>query len=837
MKQLGSMIHSKGLKFGLYSDRGFRTCQEFPGLLDNEALDVSTMAGWGIDFLKNDGCYTSSPNNEGGLQPDPSASENYRRTMDAINASGRSIVHNVKGIPGGGCPIEDARQLSNLRRCGGDIGGDFGSAVGEFEGCQPNQWAAGYSSGHGFWNDPDSLEIGNGGQTIQEYAAHFSMWCVMKAPLILGFDLANPRSKDGTPKDIFNILLNKDMIAVNQDLLGIPATKARSITCAGSGGSTGRTDVYAGPLSGGGFVIMMLNPGQSGPGVDCNAMSVDLAATLNVTKGMQFTCKNLWTQVDCGPLTAGTNNFTVAKIPAASAVVVRLRPVSASVDTNIPPHELADEVRLRARAEMQAARYKAIRMRKERQALTMPPIDTPQHTASLRATAGAARAASAPAIAPTAPAPASAWPMRGRDSARSGTAAAKGPSICAIKWNSHNITHQGIDENTPVITAGGLVVVVLVAVPGHYGQQVASVMAVDLETGNGVWNASINGSSFGTPAALHTTTGTEYVVIGSSDGGIYAFAAATGVQLWRVQTGGPVFSSPVSTDAVAGTASVWVGSWDHMLYELDGDNGNVISTTDLGTQIRTAPAVVRVAVDKGSSSSSSSNGDGGGGGGGNSFRERVFTTVANGIVCVESFGKSSSSSNKDASPPPTITWQMNTTGFMYSSPTVSADGAAVFFGPSGDATVYALNASTGAVLWKQAALQSVMTSTKSGEGALSPGGKVLYVAGQDHSNCNTVILALSTKDGSSVWDANAQPWRGSTDSCDSPTALTVDGTGMVWVDNGKTLYGFDPASGNVAFNCTKSALRSSGYSGGVAIARDGLMIVAGDSGGITAVGA
>ena len=76
--------------------------------------------------------------------------------------------------------------------------------------------AAGYVNGSGYWNDPDSLEIGNGGQTIQQYRAHFSMWCVMKAPLILGFDLGNPRSKDGTPADIFDILLNKDLIAVNQ---------------------------------------------------------------------------------------------------------------------------------------------------------------------------------------------------------------------------------------------------------------------------------------------------------------------------------------------------------------------------------------------------------------------------------------------------------------------------------------------------------------------------------------------------------------------------------------------------------------------------------------------
>ena len=112
------MIHSKKLKYGLYSDRGFKTCQGFPGLLDNEALDVATMAGFGIDFLKDNGCYTLTPNNEGdGLTyPDPSAYTHYKRTQNAIAASGRAIVHNIKSVPGGGAAASDGRALSNMRR-------------------------------------------------------------------------------------------------------------------------------------------------------------------------------------------------------------------------------------------------------------------------------------------------------------------------------------------------------------------------------------------------------------------------------------------------------------------------------------------------------------------------------------------------------------------------------------------------------------------------------------------------------------------------------------------------------------------------------------------------
>jgi hypothetical protein len=174
MKHLGEMIHGKGLKYGesiaellllshlfcaslyvwrtgLYSDRGFRTCQGFPGLIDNELLDIQTMAEWGIDFLKNDGCYATSPNLEASMHNDPSAFEVYKRASDAIHSTGRAIVHNVKGSGfGEGLGIEGARDVSNMRRCGGDIGDGFGSCVGEFFQCQQFQEYA----GAGFWNDP-----------------------------------------------------------------------------------------------------------------------------------------------------------------------------------------------------------------------------------------------------------------------------------------------------------------------------------------------------------------------------------------------------------------------------------------------------------------------------------------------------------------------------------------------------------------------------------------------------------------------------------------------------------------------------------------------------------
>jgi hypothetical protein len=119
------------------------------------------MAGWGIDFLKNDGCYITSPNIEGGIYPyDPSAPELYKRVSDAILASGRPIIHNIKGDPGGGASQIEGALVSNLQRCSGDIGDQFGSGVGEFLTCEKFQNLTGKKNAYGyFWNDPDSLEV------------------------------------------------------------------------------------------------------------------------------------------------------------------------------------------------------------------------------------------------------------------------------------------------------------------------------------------------------------------------------------------------------------------------------------------------------------------------------------------------------------------------------------------------------------------------------------------------------------------------------------------------------------------------------------------------------
>ena len=131
---------------------------------------------FGIDFLKNDGCFTTAPQSEGGYSGDRAAFLHYRATHDALQATGRGIVHNVKGTSGGGATNAVAREVSNMMRCGGDIGDSFGSAVGEFMTC----YESGVEDvGPGFWNDPDSLEVGNGRQSKQEYQARTALFVVV----------------------------------------------------------------------------------------------------------------------------------------------------------------------------------------------------------------------------------------------------------------------------------------------------------------------------------------------------------------------------------------------------------------------------------------------------------------------------------------------------------------------------------------------------------------------------------------------------------------------------------------------------------------------------------
>src|SRR5712691_3565878 len=203
MKPLADYVHSKGLKFGLYTDAGRQTCQGRPGTYGFEELDARTYAEWGVDYVKEDWCHAE------GLD----APTQYAKFRDALAKAGRPIVFSICEW-GSHHPWTWGPRTGNLWRTTGDIGDDWASIISRVD--LSSQYAL--TAGPGGWNDPDMLEVGNGGMTDDEYRAHFSLWAVMAAPLIAGNDV---RTLAAATRDI---LENREVLAVDQDSLGAQGT-------------------------------------------------------------------------------------------------------------------------------------------------------------------------------------------------------------------------------------------------------------------------------------------------------------------------------------------------------------------------------------------------------------------------------------------------------------------------------------------------------------------------------------------------------------------------------------------------------------------------------------
>ncbi len=203
MKYVADYVHSKGLKFGIYSSAGTVTCQRRPGGFGHEYQDARTYARYGVDYLKYDWCGSTTQD----------ARSSYTNMMNALYAAGRPIVFSICEW-GASKPWEWAGNVGHLWRTTGDISDTWNSMIDIFD----RQKDLARYAGPGKWNDPDMLEVGNGGMTTEEYKTHFSLWCMLASPLMAGNDLQNM-----TP-EIKSILLNKEMIAIDQDSLGQQAT-------------------------------------------------------------------------------------------------------------------------------------------------------------------------------------------------------------------------------------------------------------------------------------------------------------------------------------------------------------------------------------------------------------------------------------------------------------------------------------------------------------------------------------------------------------------------------------------------------------------------------------
>ncbi|RZC75193.1 hypothetical protein C5167_050678 [Papaver somniferum] len=247
IKALADYVHSKGLKLGIYSDAGISTCsKQMPGSLGHEEQDAKTFASWGVDYLKYDNC------NNTGTRP----KERYPKMSKALLESGRSIFFSLCEW-GDQDPATWAPGLGNSWRTTGDIEDKWESMTKLAD--LNDKWAA--YAGPGGWNDPDMLEVGNGGMTTEEYRSHFSIWALVKAPLLIGCDI---RSMNNVTDEL---LSNKEVIAVNQDKLGVQGKKVKQ---------DGDLEVWAGPLSGRRIALVLWNRGSQQASITANWQDIGL---------------------------------------------------------------------------------------------------------------------------------------------------------------------------------------------------------------------------------------------------------------------------------------------------------------------------------------------------------------------------------------------------------------------------------------------------------------------------------------------------------------------------------------------------------------------------------
>ena len=302
IKGLADYIHSTGLKFGIYSDAGSKTCAGRPGSLGHEYQDARQYAAWGVDYLKYDWCNTTT-------QDAPAA---YALMRAALDATGRPIVLSI-------CEWGKAQPWLWGKRVGGNLWRATGDIQDRWEG--KKEWSPGdccsygvvdiidavadlYSyAGPGHWNDPDMLEVGNGGMTDTEYRSHFSFWALLAAPLIAGNDLRT------MPPEIHDILTNKEVIAINQDPLGRQGRRVRK-------DNQLKVDVWAKQLTDGSRAVILFNRGTAEQNIAVNWEEIGYPANIVAS------VRDLWQHKDLGKQ-AGK---TAATVPAHGVAMLAVRP-------------------------------------------------------------------------------------------------------------------------------------------------------------------------------------------------------------------------------------------------------------------------------------------------------------------------------------------------------------------------------------------------------------------------------------------------------------------------------------------------------------------------------
>jgi alpha-galactosidase len=278
MKALADYVHSKGLKLGIYSSPGPRTCGGFAGSYRHEQQDADTYACWGMDFLKYDWC------SYGKLAPNPSVEDRkrpYRIMADALERSSRDIVYSICQYGAGNVSQWGAEVGGNLWRTTEDIG-DYWGLVYEFINKQEGleQYA-----GLGHWNDPDMLVVGSLGWgpslhptelTPFQQISHITMWCILAAPLLIGCDLSS------LDEFTVNLLSNDEVLDVDQDPLGVQGRRVKRAD---------DHEVWTRPLFDGTLAVAVLNLLKEENAVQLNLREIGVDESVPVRD--LWLCRNM----------------------------------------------------------------------------------------------------------------------------------------------------------------------------------------------------------------------------------------------------------------------------------------------------------------------------------------------------------------------------------------------------------------------------------------------------------------------------------------------------------------------------------------------------------------
>ena len=288
MKALSDYVHSKGLKLGIYSSPGPNTCAGYEGSYGHEQQDAKTWAAWGIDYLKYDWCGARN------LYTDDEMQALYQKMGDALRATGRPIVYSL-------CQYGRAK----VWEWGPDVGGNLWRTTGDIRDTWDSMSNLGFVRQEGLaqwarpghWNDPDMLEIGNGGMSDDEYRTHMSLWSMLAAPLLAGNDLGN------MSPTILSILTNRDVIAIDQDAAGKEGSRAWH---------SGDQEVWLRSLADGGQAVAVFNRGAAAAKVPVKWADLGIKAPASG--------RDLWT----GKTVTFTGPAEDVEVPSHGVVLWRL---------------------------------------------------------------------------------------------------------------------------------------------------------------------------------------------------------------------------------------------------------------------------------------------------------------------------------------------------------------------------------------------------------------------------------------------------------------------------------------------------------------------------------